>query len=86
MERIHFEEKWEEANDRANDLEDEVRCKRRKMNKMGYDVRTTMERLIDGVYHYPAEQGQTRHTISRDLVAHITQKEYQSAMERGMID
>ena len=86
MDMIHFDEKWEDSNDRVGDLEDEVRCKRRKMNKMGYALRTAMERLIDGVNHYPAEQGQTRHTISRDMVAHITQKEYESAVERGMLD
>ena len=85
MDRLHFEEKWEASNERADDLEEEVRCKKRKMNKMGYVFRSAFERVIDGVYHYPAEQGQTLHTLSRELVAYIAQLEYKSAVERGMM-
>lgn len=55
------------------------------MNWIGYAFRTTMERLIDGMYHYSAEQGQTQYTMTRDLVAHITHVEYKSVVEREML-
>lgn len=69
--RIQLEELWEDARERVGDLEGEVRVKRRKINKMGYAFRMTFDKWMDAVYHYPTEEGQTRYTMSRDLMIYI---------------
>lgn len=52
---------------------------------MGYAFRTTMEKLIDGMYHYPAKQGQTRYSLSKDMMTHMTQIEYKSVVESEIL-
>lgn len=82
---------WEEeitnrvrAKEQVNELEKEVRAKKVRIDRMSYAFRTTFGRLQHRVYHHPAEEGHTRHTISKSLFLDMVDKEYTDARRRGL--
>ena len=65
-------------------IEDELRIKKRRINKMDYAFRVAFGQLQCKIDHYPTEMGQTRYTISRDLTALMNALEYYEAIRNGL--
>lgn len=72
------------AEDRVNDLEAEVRVKKRKMDRMNYSYGTSMDRIQDRVYYYPTEEGQAHYTLSRGRMIARVREERVEAINRGL--
>lgn len=52
-------------------VEGELKITKRRIYHMQYHYRVSFWRVQDMMEYYPAELGQTRHIISRDLVTHL---------------
>lgn len=85
MDRVHVEDRWDEAVERIGDLEKDVRSKNRRMDMMSYAFKIAFGRWQDRVFRHPEEDDQTRYTMSRELMIHIGDQEYDDAMRRGML-
>lgn len=59
----------------VQELELQVRLKKRRIDCMHFAYCSSFGKLQDKVEHYPAEVGQTRHTISRGEVLQMTYQE-----------
>lgn len=72
------------AEDWVNDLEAEVRVKKRKMDRMNYSYGTSMDRIQDRVYYYPTEEGQARYNLNRGRIIAIVREERAEVINRGL--
>ena len=55
-----------------------------RIDRLSYVYRSSFGRFQSKVHYYPAEEGQTLHTISRGVVRAIGDEEYYDAVRRGM--
>ena len=82
--RIEMERQRDAAYGQMIELEEEVREKRVRTDRLSYVYRSSYGRLQSRVHYYPAEEGQSMHTISRSVVMAIGDEEYDDAIRRGM--
>lgn len=66
------------------DLEGEVRSKKRKMDRLNCAYENLVGQFEDRVTNYPKEEDQTEPTISRSRVIAILKEEHVEVIERGL--
>ena len=73
------------AEGRVQELKVELRAKKAKIGRMTQVYRSSHQEYQREIAYHPIETGQTRHTISRDIVIDIADEMYADAIRRGLV-
>ena len=64
------------------ELKQELKTNKRKLERMSYIHRSSHIDFQQQVAGYPVEAGQTRHTISRDVIAGLARADFENALRQ----
>ena len=81
-ERVLAKDKVHELKQEVFELRSELKTKKQKIGRMSYIHRSSHEDFQLQVAGYPVETGQTRHTISRDIIVGLAKADFENALRQ----
>ena len=81
-ERVLAKDKVHALKQEVFELRSELKTKKQKIERMSYIHRSAHEDFQLQVAGYPVETGQTRHTISRDIIAGLAKADFENALRQ----
>ena len=80
--RVLAKAKVRELKGEVFELKQELKTKKRKLERMSYIHRSSHVDFQQQVAGYQVEAGQTRHTISRDVIAGLARTDFENALRQ----